>query len=160
MSPRGQADEGAGAGHPCRVGVGRMDRRRFLQLMGLLGAAVPMGACSDDQEASARRVELGGDLQGEPFAVWEELRNALRLSPDHLPARAERLVGAGDPATIFEFVRDEVAVIPGSRARWVSWRRAAAGGRGPRSDVERERRARRWICWRSFYAGPVTTPRS
>ncbi|MFB6140319.1 MAG: hypothetical protein ABEJ26_07770 [Halosimplex sp.] len=50
-----------------------------------------------------------------PFDVWREMRAAFRESPDHRPARAEALVAAGDPEAIFEFVRDDVLTIPGSR---------------------------------------------
>lgn len=47
-----------------------------------------------------------------PFDVWADVQDALRTSPDHLPARAEALVEAGDPEAIFEFVRDDVATVP------------------------------------------------
>ena len=52
---------------------------------------------------------LEGDL---PFSVWEEIRAAVRASPDHLPARAANLVAAGDPASLYEFVRDEIVTYP------------------------------------------------
>lgn len=47
-----------------------------------------------------------------PYDVWDEMRAALRTSPDHLPARAERLVEAGDTEAIFTFVRDETLALP------------------------------------------------
>jgi len=47
-----------------------------------------------------------------PFSIWAEQRDAIRTSPDHLPARAERLAEDGDPEAIFEFVRDEIATVP------------------------------------------------
>ncbi|WP_331234911.1 hypothetical protein [Natronorarus salvus] len=49
-----------------------------------------------------------------PFSVWEELRERLRTSPDHLPGRASTLVADGDLEAIFEFVRDEVVTVPTS----------------------------------------------
>ncbi len=81
------------------------------------------------------------------FDVWEEARGALRASPDHLPARAERLVRAGDAAAIHRFVRDEIAVVPPaeggfpgdeavSATRW-GVRATLRGGAGtPREKVE------------------------
>jgi hypothetical protein len=36
----------------------------------------------------------------------------VRASPDHLPARAANLVAAGDPASLYEFVRDEIVTYP------------------------------------------------
>ena len=36
----------------------------------------------------------------------------MRASPDHLPARAANLVAAGDPASLYEFVRDEIVTYP------------------------------------------------
>jgi hypothetical protein len=44
--------------------------------------------------------------------AWEELRRAVRGSPDHLPAEAERLVAAGDPDAIIAFVRDAITTYP------------------------------------------------
>ncbi|MDD9934276.1 MAG: hypothetical protein OXT09_11775 [Myxococcales bacterium] len=46
------------------------------------------------------------------FDVYRQLRDVLRQSPDHLPARARALVEAGDPEAIFEFVRDQIRVYP------------------------------------------------
>jgi hypothetical protein len=55
----------------------------------------------------------GPDASGlDIWTAWEEMRNALRASPDHLPARAAELVAAKDPAKIFEFVRDAIATYP------------------------------------------------
>jgi hypothetical protein len=49
-----------------------------------------------------------------PFSVWEEIREALATSSDHLPGRASALVAEGDLESIFEFVRDEVVTVPTS----------------------------------------------
>jgi hypothetical protein len=51
-----------------------------------------------------------------PFEALEELRTALRTSPDHLPATAERLVASRDPAAIVRFVQERIASYPGGRA--------------------------------------------
>jgi hypothetical protein len=48
------------------------------------------------------------------FEAWQEAREALKASPDHLPARAAALIEAGDPEAIFEFVRDHIATYPSS----------------------------------------------
>ncbi|MDH3463919.1 MAG: hypothetical protein OEM32_09880, partial [Acidimicrobiia bacterium] len=47
-----------------------------------------------------------------PFSLWEDVLRAVRTSPDHLTARAENLVQGGDPAKIFEFVRDAILTVP------------------------------------------------
>ena len=44
------------------------------------------------------------------FDAWREIHGALKASPDHLPAQAERLVEAGNAEDIYEFVRDEIRV--------------------------------------------------
>ncbi|MFC6724037.1 hypothetical protein ACFQE1_06540 [Halobium palmae] len=56
----------------------------------------------------------GADREHVPFAVWEELRESLRASPDHLIARADELVTAAepDPNAIYRFVRDEIVTYP------------------------------------------------
>jgi len=56
-----------------------------------------------------------GSTEQVPYTVWEEVRAAMRTSPDHLPARAEALVAAGDLEAIFEFVRDEIVTLPAGR---------------------------------------------
>ena len=62
---------------------------------------------------------LGGFLDGSgdesgrlPFSVWEQMREGLRASPDHLPGTADELVAEGDPTTLFEFVRDDIVLQP------------------------------------------------
>ena len=84
-----------------------IDRRTLLKSVGL-GAAAGMAGC---QEVIGRRRETPAD-EHVPFDVWEELRTALRTSPDHLPARAKQLVAEGDPEAIFRFVRDEIVTYP------------------------------------------------
>jgi hypothetical protein len=47
-----------------------------------------------------------------PFAAWQDLREALRSSPDHLAARADEVVAAKDAQRIYAFVRDLIAAHP------------------------------------------------
>jgi hypothetical protein len=47
-----------------------------------------------------------------PFGIWESLRDAVRGSPDHLVQVANALATKGDPAAIFEFVRDQIVTCP------------------------------------------------
>lgn len=84
-----------------------IDRRTLLKTVGL-GTAVSTAGCV------GRGVGNLGNSDDEhlPFDVWTEIREALRTSPDHLPARAEQLVSEGDPEAIFRFVRDEIATYP------------------------------------------------
>jgi len=56
-----------------------------------------------------------GPTEQVPYAVWDEVRAALRTSPDHLPARADALMADGDLEAIFEFVRDEIVTLPAGR---------------------------------------------
>ncbi len=50
------------------------------------------------------------------FDALEELRDAVRGSPDHLVAEADRVVATADPAAITAFVRDRIATYPASFA--------------------------------------------
>ena len=100
-----------------------VDRRTLLGAggaLGLLGAgayAYPFGdgeapaTTEDDDDDPEPSLETIPD-DHVPFSVWEELQTALRASPDHRPGTAARLVEAGDPAAIFEFVRDDIATVP------------------------------------------------
>src|SRR5262245_7970558 len=40
------------------------------------------------------------------FRAWSQMRDAVRQSPDHLSAAADRVVATADPEKIFQFVRD------------------------------------------------------
>ena len=117
----------------------KINRRTLLKTVGL-GTAMGMAGC---QEAIERM--SGSADEHVPFAVWEEVRAALRTSPDHLPARAEQLITAGDPEEIFQFVRDEIVTYPagadwfsyyGDQMRW-GVRGTLRGGAGtPREKAE------------------------
>lgn len=50
------------------------------------------------------------------FDALAELRDAVRGSPDHLVAAADRVVATGDAAAITAFVRDRIATYPASFA--------------------------------------------
>ena len=116
-----------------------IDRRTLLKTVGL-GTAVGMAGC---QEAIGR-MDRAPD-EHVPFEVWEELRTALRTSPDHLPARAEQLVAEGDPEAIFRFVRDEIITYPagidwisynGDQVRWGVRGTLRSGAGTPREKAE------------------------
>ena len=60
-------------------------------------------------------VDAGQDAETlDMFEAWQEAREALQASPDHLPARAAALIEEADPEKIFEFVRDQIATYPSS----------------------------------------------
>lgn len=84
-----------------------INRRALLQTVGL-GSAIGLAGCV------GKGIETIGQSNDEhvPFDVWEEVRTAIRTSPDHLPARADQVVSEGDPEAIFQFVRDEIATYP------------------------------------------------
>lgn len=79
------------------------------------------------------------------FDALREVRTAVRASPDHLVARADDLVAAGDPEAIVAFVRDAIATHPPHIEGWagarsqVRWgpRGTLRGGTGtPREKAE------------------------
>jgi hypothetical protein len=53
-------------------------------------------------------------LDIDAYDAWREMLTVLRDSPDHTYARANRAVATADPEVIFNFVRDEVAMLPPS----------------------------------------------
>lgn len=99
---------------------------------------MPMDAGAD---AGADAGDVGpGDLGVEQtvFDLYETLQLAVRGSPDHRVARAAALVQAGELAAIHAFVRDEIALYPGTPSamgdtarfgRW-GWRGTLRGGGG------------------------------
>ncbi|HEX6052778.1 MAG TPA: VWA domain-containing protein [Gemmatimonadaceae bacterium] len=86
-----------------------LTRRRFLQVLGLSAAAYPVIGC---RGAEGPPGDAAPAPDAPPFSVWREIRDAVRTSPDHLAARAARLVEARDPEAIFAFVRDQIATYP------------------------------------------------
>lgn len=102
------------------------DRRSFLRLGGAFTAATIAASCfptatvqpSGSPSPTPRptvtpsplpSVDLSSDA---PFGLWQALRNAVRSSPDHLTAEADRVVATRDAKAIFEFVRDKIAIYP------------------------------------------------
>src|SRR5688500_18896753 len=99
----------------------------------LVAAAVAIAGCScgDDgggEPDAGSRPDAGADARvgsdagadagtsRSTFDVWREVRTAMRASPDHLPARAEALVAAGDLDGLFALVRDDVRTLPGEES--------------------------------------------
>ncbi len=105
-------------------------RRRFLAGSGLgVAAATLAAACGGPkptpQPSSVAAISpspSSGAATASPSApapapkgsrqAWEEMRRAVRGSPDHLPAEADRLVAAGDPDAIIAFVREAITTYP------------------------------------------------
>ncbi len=115
-------------------------------------AALVVAACGSDDGSSAKPQPDGGGGAGGmggdggtsprvPFGVWEEVRAAIRTSPDHLVARAEALVAQKDAPAIFEFVRDHIVTLPatqvtlgGETGRLFGLRGTLRGGAGTMRD--------------------------
>jgi len=47
-----------------------------------------------------------------PFKVWEEMLQAIKTSPDFLPQRVEDLIANKDPKAMYDFVKNEIILIP------------------------------------------------
>ncbi|MEN9796640.1 MAG: hypothetical protein RL653_336 [Pseudomonadota bacterium] len=78
----------------------------------VLAAVLPLlAACRCGAPPPAPPAPDGGAAL-DRWTAWAGLQQALRESPDHLPARAEALVAARDARGLFELVRDEVATYP------------------------------------------------
>ncbi len=118
-----------------------MRRWSFLLPAGCLAIGL-LAACSRQPETPPEAT-VAAPLT--PFDAWQQAREAVRRSPDHLPAQAEALVARRDAAALLAFVRDRIATYPPSadgfdRAttarRWGS-RMTLRGGAGtPREKVE------------------------
>ena len=117
-----------------------ISRRRFLQASTGAAAAWALAGCAPPEPSPTASVEA--QMPGVPFGIWAALRTAVRRSPDHLRATADRLVEAKDPAAIHAFVRDEIATCPppgGAELTEVLWgtRATLRGGVGtPREKAE------------------------
>lgn len=128
-----------------RIARFEMDRRRFLALAGSVGAATALAACSPTPippSPTAGLSEPSGsptasDNGNGPYGRLRRLQAIVRASPDHLPTLAAAAIATGDTAKIVGFVRDHIAVLPGSaanadpttEARW-GVRGTLASGRG------------------------------
>lgn len=94
------------------------------------GAAGDTGPTYDDWTDTRPGDAALQNPNDDVFDVWAEVGAALRTSPDHLPGTAAALAEEGDPAAIFEFVRDEIVTQPpgvGSNHRF-DWGQKVNGG--------------------------------
>lgn len=67
-------------------------------------------AATHDAGVADAGADAGPELH--PYEAWRLLQSALRTSPDHRIARAERLVAAKDLEGLFLLVRDDIALSP------------------------------------------------
>ncbi len=85
------------------------NRREFIQQLALcyVAAQIPFTfvGCKDDAP------NFTGTGKA-PYKVWEEMLMALKTSPDHLEGRMKILIDSKDPKAMFDFVRDEIYLIP------------------------------------------------
>lgn len=102
-----------------------LNRRQFLVGTASVALAAACSSAGEAPDAGSPDAGLDGGVDagvGAPdagidddlFQVLEELRAAVRQSPDHLPARAAALVAAKDAQGLFALVRDQVATLPGA----------------------------------------------
>jgi hypothetical protein len=96
-----------------------LSRRSFLQAAAVLTACggheasrKSGGGGSGGNAGSGGGAGDAGVADDVPFGVWRQVRDAIRQSPDHLIAQADRVVATKDPKAIFEFVRDRFATLP------------------------------------------------
>ncbi|MBT8252812.1 MAG: hypothetical protein KJN68_02490, partial [Bacteroidia bacterium] len=47
-----------------------------------------------------------------PYRMWEEMLHYLKTSPDNLKHKMERLIKEGNPEKMYEFVKNEIQLIP------------------------------------------------
>lgn len=129
-------------------------RRRFLRgSVAAAGAAVIAAACGSDPVPPTASPSPSPSPTPSPtpppptsyFDALAELRDAVRGSPDHLVAEAERLVAAGDAVAITAFVRDRIATYPGGATatgspdrdrRWGTRATLRAGAGTPREKAD------------------------
>jgi hypothetical protein len=121
---------------------GGSSRRAVLAALGAAGV-LGVGGAAVLYDGSSEDVDDAGTAPGDTNAydAFEAVRDAVRGSPDHRPARAATLVEEADPEAILAFVRDEITVDP------------------PHPEEFRDTpRARRWGP-RGTLRGGVGTPR-
>ena len=87
-------------------------------------AATWLAACGGTQPKPDNPSGAGKSV---PFSVWREIQQALRTSPDHLPARADQLVAGKNAESLFRFVVDEIATHP-THGKWHTMERWGARG--------------------------------
>ena len=91
-------------------------RREFLRQMAIIGLvtgiAPSLWTCGKTKETAATYLGKGKG----PYMVWEEMLMALETSPDHLEGRYKNLIAGKDAKAMFDFVRDEIHLMPAKRA--------------------------------------------
>ena len=91
-------------------------RRQFLKQMAIIGlvTGIPpvLWSCQQDEKTPINYLGTGAG----PYKVWEEMLMALETSPDHLEGRYKKLIAEKDPKAMFDFVRDEIHLMPAKRA--------------------------------------------
>lgn len=123
-----------------------ISRRTILAALGFGGVGAAGGFAllgGDGGETTPSAIDPSEDDVFDAFDAFEAVRDAMRTSPDHLPARAVALVDEGDPDAIFAFVRDELAVDPSrvedmddaNRTRRWGPRGTLRGGTGTPLDI-------------------------
>lgn len=127
-----------------------LSRRQLLHRGLSASGALALWSCADDPgqtpDGGIPSPDGGAPLDGgvdagpmrDYFDLLESLQSALRDSPDHRAAKAQRLVEAGNLAALHVFVRDEISLYPGlagamgtpqTALRW-GWRGTLRGGAG------------------------------
>lgn len=91
-----------------------MDRRTYFKQMALATGGIFIApnlliSCKGEPEIS-----LAGKYTLEPFASFEEMRNAAKLSKGHLTSEMKRLINSKNAKSIFEFVQNRFMTIPAS----------------------------------------------
>lgn len=91
--------------------IGGTSRRAFMQQLALcyMAAHIPLTfvACSDDDQSYKGSGKI-------PYKVWEEMLMALQTCPDYLEGRMKALVASKDAEAMYNFVKDEIYLMPGS----------------------------------------------
>lgn len=95
-----------------------LSRRRFLELCAWVAGGALAGC--DDERAAAGEPDAGADAAADAalppvldvFDIWRAMQAGIRQSPDHLAARSDALVAAGDPEALLRFVRDAIRLLP------------------------------------------------
>lgn len=90
-------------------------RREFLKQMAIIGLVTSIAPFSWSCQGKNENLIYTGTGEG-PYKVWEEMLMALETSPDHLEGKYKQLVAGKDAKAMFNFVRDEIHLMPVKRA--------------------------------------------
>lgn len=116
-------------------------RRNFLETVALASVAsfLPFSSSSCD---SADEFKGSGKV---PFKVWEEMLQAIMTSSDYLPGKMEELIASKDAEAMFNFVKNDIQLIPteshrltrmGTKTKWGVSGVLRCGMANPREKVE------------------------